>query len=254
MAQLSVKPKRQVAKLAGRNPRGSAKLTWGGTKIAARNSRGIKSGMGLLGRSSKGGAKLWARGKAAKVTSVAGGKGAKTGAKVLKAVRSRRPSRGRVITTGVVGALGAYFLDPQSGRRRRDVATDKLGKWARRGKQETERKASYAGGVAGGAAAQASSSTDREPAETRLNDPALARKVESEIFRDVDSHTRGAVRVNSENGVVYLRGELTDEAQISALVTEAEKVEGVRQVENLLHTPGDVAPSKSDGGPGSEAA
>jgi osmotically-inducible protein OsmY len=154
----------------------------------------------------------------------------------------------------VVGAAGAYFLDPQSGKRRRDVATDKLGKWLRRGKRETEQKARHAQGVAAGAAAQASSSTDREPAETRLNDPALARKVETEIFRDADPDTRGAVSVNAENAVVYLRGELGDEATIAALVAKAQAVEGVREVENLLHTPGGAAPAKSDGGPGSEAA
>jgi len=243
MAQLSAKPTRRAAKLAARNPRGSGKVAWHGGKLAARNPRALRRGTSLLGRSARGGGKLWARGK-----------GAKTGAKVLKAARSRRPSRGRVVATGVIGVAGAYFLDPQSGKRRRDVATDKLGKWMRRGKRETERKASYASGVAAGAAAKASSSTEREPAETRLNDPALARKVETEIFGDADPDTRGAVSVNAENGVIYLRGELGDEAKIAALATKAERVEGVRQVENLLHTPGDAAPAKSDGGPGSEAA
>jgi len=239
MAQLSPKATRRAAKLAARNPRRSG-IAWSGDKLA-RNPRALGRGTKLLGRSARGGGKLWAKGKGA-------------GAKVLKAARRRRPSRSRIIATGVIGAIGAYFLDPQSGKRRRDVASDKLGKWVRRGKRETERKASYAGGVAAGAAAHASSSTDRPPAETRLNDPALARKVESEIFRDVDPHTRGAVSVNAENDVVYLRGEISDEAEIGALVAKAEKVEGVRQVENLLHTPGAAAPAKSDGGPGSEAA
>ena len=159
-----------------------------------------------------------------------------------------------MIASGVIGAVGAYFLDPQSGKRRRDVASDKIGKWLRRGKRDAEQKGRYAKGVAAGAAAQASSATDRPPAEVRLNDPALARKVESEVFRDVDSETRGAVTVNAENGVVYLRGELSDEAQIVALVAKSEQVEGVREVQNLLHTPGAAAPTKSDGGPGSEAA
>ena len=243
MAQLSPKPTRLATQLAARNPRRFGKVASSGGKIAGRNPRTIGRGTRLLGRSARGGGKLWAKGK-----------GAKTGARVLKAARSRRPSRGRLIATGVIGALGVYFLDPQAGKRRRDVASDKLGKWMRRGKRQTGQKARYAQGAAAGAAAKASPSTDRPPAEARLNDPALARKVESEILRDVDSRTRGAVSVNVENGVVYLRGELGDEAEIGALVAKAEKVEGVRQVANLLHTPGGAAPAKSDGGPGSEAA
>jgi hyperosmotically inducible periplasmic protein len=254
MAQRSVKPRRQAAKLAARKPRRWSKLALSGAKLAARRPRASGRGARLLGRSARGGGKLWAKGKAGKVTGRAGRKGAKTGAKVLKAARSRRPSRARVLTTGAVAAIGAYFLDPQSGKRRRSVATDKAGKWLRRGKQGAGSKASHAGNVAAGTAAQASSRSEREPAGTRLNDPALARKVESEIFRDADPHTRGAVSVNAENGVVYLRGQLTDDTQIGALVAQAQKVEGVRQVENLLHTQSSPAPTKSDGGPGSEAA
>ena len=254
MAQRSLNPRRQAAKLAARNRHRSGKLALAGAKLAARNPRVPGRGARLLGRSARGGGKVWAKGKAAKVTGRAGGKGAKTGAKVLKAARSRRPSRTRVLTTGALAAIGAYFLDPQSGKRRRGLATDKVGKWLRRGKQGAESKASYAGDVAAGTAAKASSISDREPAETRLNDPALARKVESEIFRDADPHTRGAVSVNAENGVVYLRGQLTNATQIGALVAQAQKVEGVRQVENLLHTESSAAPTKSDGGPGSEAA
>ena len=251
MAQRSLNPRRQAAKLAARNRHRSGKLALGGAKLAARHPRASGSGARLLGRSARGGGKVWAKGKAAKVTGRAGGK---TGANVLKAARSRRPSRTRVLTTGALAAIGAYFLDPQSGKRRRGLATDKAGKWLRRGKQGAESKASYAGDVAAGTAAQVSSISDREPAETRLNDPALARKVESEIFRDADPHTRGAVSVNAENGVVYLRGQLTNATQIGALVAQAQKVEGVRQVENLLHTESSAAPTTSDGGPGSEAA
>jgi gas vesicle protein len=249
MAQLSAKPGRRAAS----NPRRMGKVARGGAKPAARNPRAARRGAGLLGRSVRGGGKLWAKGKRTKLKARAGGKGAKTGAKVLKAARRRRPSRARLIATGVIGAAGAYFLDPKSGKRRRDVATDKLGKWLRRGRREAERKASYAGGVAAGAAAEASSSTDRRPAEERLNEPALARKVESEVLRDADPDTRGAVSVNVENGVVHLRGELPDEARISALAAKARQVEGVRGVENLLHTPGGAAPAKSEGGAGSEA-
>jgi hypothetical protein len=252
MAQSTLKPRRRAAKAAALNPSRSTKVARGGTKLAARAPVG-RRGTALLGRSARGGGRLWARSKRAKWKATFAGKGAKTGAKALRRMR-RGPSRARLVATGALAALGAYFLDPQSGKRRRDLATNKIGKWLRRGKRETERKARYAEGVAAGAAAKASPSTDRPPAEERLNDPALARKVETEIFSDADSLTRGAVSVNVENGVVYLRGQLEDESQIAKLGAKAGSVEGVRQVENLLHTPGSSAPTKSDGGPGSEAA
>jgi osmotically-inducible protein OsmY len=76
-----------------------------------------------------------------------------------------------------------------------------------------------------------------------LNDPALAAKVESEIFRDHDA-PKGSVNVNSENGVIYLRGEVDTQEQIDSLGTAARKVSGVKEVKNLLHLPGDQAKTK----------
>lgn len=75
------------------------------------------------------------------------------------------------------------------------------------------------------------------------NDPTLARKVESEIFRPADS-PKATVDVNVENGVVYLRGEVEDEDGIEALMAATRNVEGVGQVESLLHTPGSPARTK----------
>ena len=76
------------------------------------------------------------------------------------------------------------------------------------------------------------------------NDPTLARKVESEIFRSAES-PKGKVDVNVENGVVYLRGEVKDEQGIEELVAATRKVDGVGQVESLLHTPGTAARTKA---------
>ncbi len=137
------------------------------------------------------------------------------------------------------GAAAVWFLDPNDGARRRNVARDKAFKYARQGGAEAERQVRYAAGQAKGAAYEAAP-TGGETAS--LNDPALARKVETEIFRDADA-PKGAVSVNVENGVVYLRGELSDEDAVTRLAEEAAKVEGVRSVENLLHTPGTPAPT-----------
>ena len=246
----AAKPRRRAVKLAARHPRQTGRMAWAGTRVAARNPRAVRRSAGLLGRSARGGGKLWAKGRSKKVKARTGARGAKTGVKVLKAARGRRPARSRLVATGALAAAGAYFLDPRRGKNRRD----KAGKYLRRGKAGGEGKARHAEGMAHGVAHQAASGQEREPAETRLNDPALARKVETEIFRDADSATRGAVSVNAENGVVYLRGELDDSSRINALVSSAQNVEGVRQVENLLHTPESPAPAKSDGGPGSGAS
>jgi len=242
----AVKPKRRVAKLAARNPRRTGRAVWGVAKLAGRNPRAIRGGARLLGRSARGGTKLWAKGKTAKVA----GRG---GAKALRASRRRRPARTRLVFTGALAALGAYFLDPKNGKHRRSVASGKAGKAVRRGKSATGSKARYAGGVATGAAHSVTPGGGRVAPEARLNDPSLARKVESEIFRD-PAAPKGAVSISVENGVVFLRGELEDSSQRERLAVEAGKVDGVREVQNLLHGPGEPAPSKSDGGPGSGAA
>jgi osmotically-inducible protein OsmY len=45
--------------------------------------------------------------------------------------------------------------------------------------------------------------------------------------------------------VVVLRGELESQDLIEDLVNAVREVDGVRNVENLLHTPGTEAPAKS---------
>jgi osmotically-inducible protein OsmY len=149
-----------------------------------------------------------------------------------------------LLVGAVAGAAAAFFLDPNEGKRRRHVARDKAYKYLRRGSAEAARKTDYAAGVAKGVAYEATPGSGREDAAERLNDPALARKVESEIFRGADAPKKD-VLVNVEDGVVYLRGQVDQPETIDRLVEEARKVEGVRGVENLLHTPGTPAPTKA---------
>ena len=139
----------------------------------------------------------------------------------------------KILIGAAIGAAAAWFLDPNDGTRRRNVVRDKTMKYARRGKEEAARKATYAGETVKGKATAVAPGTGREPAGERLNDPALKAKVESEIFRDPDS-PKGQVSVNVEDGVVYLRGELDDEGKIEGLREAAARVEGVRGVESLL--------------------
>jgi osmotically-inducible protein OsmY len=102
-------------------------------------------------------------------------------------------------------------------------------------KRYVERYAGQAKGIAGSAPG-----VGRPPAEERLNDPALASKVESEVFRDKDI-PKDKINVNVEHGVVYLRGEVPDRELMDELVTRTRKVEGVQGVENLTHVAGSQA-------------
>ena len=106
-------------------------------------------------------------------------------------------------------------------------------------KRYVDRYAGQAKGMAGSVPG-----VGREPAEQRLNDPALARKVESEVFRD-QQIPKDKLSLNVENGVAYLRGEVPDQDTMDELVGRARKVDGVKGVENLTHLPSEAAPTKS---------
>ena len=69
-----------------------------------------------------------------------------------------------------------------------------------------------------------------------LGDMAIAREVESTIYRDVEVH-RGQVDVKVAAGVVRLRGEVPTPDLINELEARAARVPQVRRVANLLRTP-----------------
>jgi osmotically-inducible protein OsmY len=83
----------------------------------------------------------------------------------------------------------------------------------------------------------------REQPKPQPDDVTLARKVETELFRPADA-PKGRINVNAEDGVVYLRGEADTPEMINDLVERTRKVQGVREVENLLHLPKTPAPMK----------
>jgi osmotically-inducible protein OsmY len=141
-----------------------------------------------------------------------------------------------------VGAAGAYFLDAENGRRRRHVIRDKALSFARSRGADLRRAAEYRKGQAVGAAHRATPQRD----EGVPDDVTMADKVRSEVLRPSDVPS-GAVNVNVEDGVVYLRGEIEDQERIERLVESTLGVEGVTKVESLLHLPGEPAPNKGDG-------
>jgi osmotically-inducible protein OsmY len=145
----------------------------------------------------------------------------------------------------MLGAMGGaalvYFLDPETGKRRRNMARDRSRATLRSGAQKGEQAARAASSQAQGVTHKVASITQEKP---QPDDVTLARKVESEIFRDADA-PKGRVNVDAVDGVVTLRGELDSEDQIQELENAARKVEGVGEVQNLLHTPGTPAPTSA---------
>jgi osmotically-inducible protein OsmY len=143
------------------------------------------------------------------------------------------------------GAAAQYFLDAQSGRRRREAARRQSVGAAKQQASGAVHKLDQAAGQAKGAVASVIPHGSDARQHERLGDAGLARKVESEIFRDADA-PKGQVAVNVENGVVFLRGEVGRE-WIDRLGSEAERVGGVQAVRNLLHAPGTPAPTSPQG-------
>lgn len=139
----------------------------------------------------------------------------------------------------LIGAALAYLFDPQSGRRRRATLRDRSAALLRRG----TRQAAHAGrGVAAEAygVSQKVRHLREEPKE--YDDVTLAQKVQSEIFRD-PAIPKGQINVNAEDGIVVLRGEVDRPELMEELVERTRKVQGVRDVQNLLHLQGSPVPA-----------
>src|SRR6266700_768674 len=99
-----------------------------------------------------------------------------------------------------LGAVLAYFLDPQNGKRRRHTMRDRtLALVRKRGLRAARGVAAEAYGVS-----QKLTHLREQPKE--FDDVTLARKVETELFRPADV-PKGKILVNAVRGVVQLRGE-----------------------------------------------
>jgi hypothetical protein len=145
----------------------------------------------------------------------------------------------RLIIWGGAGALVMYFLDPDKGRTRRAMVQDKITKFRTKG----------SGAVGQGATSSSAETVQPKVAGTQgeeappANDQTLAAKIESEVLGKAE-YPKGSINVNVEYGVVYLRGEVPSQDTKSAIEQDVRKVTGVVDVENLLHLPGEPAPTK----------
>jgi osmotically-inducible protein OsmY len=160
--------------------------------------------------------------------------------------RRKRKTGVRAIAPKVAVAVGVFTLgvlvdrfvfDQRNGRRRRHAARERGVAGLRRGGRRAARRARYLEGVAEGYAHKATHAVPGVGAhKDALDDTSLAQKVESEAFRHAGV-SKAHVSVNAEEGVVYLRGRLESEDEIVALVKATRAVDGVKDVQSLLHTP-----------------
>ena len=160
----------------------------------------------------------------------------------------------RLLFASAIGALLAYFLDPNRGASRRNQLKQQLGGPVGQGGKSassavqsvasnirsTTSKASSAATNASGAAQGAAPHTpdNPDPDDTTLKD-----RIESEIFRDKE-YSREHINVNVEYGVVELRGELPNTQEINDLIARVRAIPNVKDVISYLHLPGTPAPNK----------
>jgi hypothetical protein len=155
--------------------------------------------------------------------------------------RRTGPVLGVAGVAAVGGATIAYFFDPDRGRARRAQTIDRLAGTARK-------TADRAGRVGRKLSSDASGWTSRVaaiPARSKkepLDDATLAHKVETELFRDPEI-LKGDINVNAENGIVVVRGQVPSWDVATQIESRVRKIDGVKEVQNLLHEPTQPAPT-----------
>lgn len=147
----------------------------------------------------------------------------------------RLPTIAVGLTGAAVGAALAFLADPQRGRARRARLVDQSAATLRRAGRGIARASRIAQSTATGkleAVAEGGQSLGPN------DDVTIRDRAETELFRDA-AVPKGAININVERGVLVLRGEVPTAAMRKRLGERARRVEGVWEVRNLLHTPGE---------------
>ena len=148
----------------------------------------------------------------------------------------------KTLSLAGAGAIGfglAYFFDPNSGAQRRSVFLDKLNSQARTGAGTVTGVAKSVGAKAGGTVASIKSEETMPP-----NDETLKAKVESEVLGQPDV-PKDRISIDVSDGIVALRGEVENREIMQAVDAKVREVTGVREIQNLLHLPGEQPPNLS---------
>lgn len=144
-----------------------------------------------------------------------------------------------IVLAGAVGAALMYFLDPHQGNRRRKMTVQQMvGTFHHTSKRIAHTGRSTSARLYG----LWQRLTHLKPtARPTPNDETLTQRVRSRVLRD-PRLSRHRININSEYGVVILRGEVDHPEQIRHLEKEARSIPGVGDVQNLLHLPNTPAP------------
>lgn len=126
------------------------------------------------------------------------------------------------------GLAAMYFFDPDRGRRRRALLSDKLTSAGNRIPKAVRVTASDISNRAGGAWASATNLFSSDNPTNQV----LEARVRSKMGRII-SHPH-AIRVTAQDGRITLDGLILDD-ELSGLLAAVEAVRGVRGVENRLH-------------------
>jgi osmotically-inducible protein OsmY len=141
------------------------------------------------------------------------------------------------IVAGVTGAFVAFLTDPQRGKARRAQLADQGAATVRHAARGAERAMRAVASTAEGKLEALTQAGSRVAA---TDDVTLRDRAESILFRD-PKVPKGSINISAERGTIVLRGEVPNDRMRSKLVREAEKIEGVWGVRNLLHLPGEPA-------------
>jgi hypothetical protein len=149
--------------------------------------------------------------------------------------RDSRKGRSRMLVVGtLIGIILGRLFDPVSGRRRRAELRDRSAALVRRSGRKAARFARHTGSYAYGLTQRA---VHAREAPKDLDDATLRDKIESVIFRPANV-PKGQININVQEGLVQLRGEVPRTEMIEDLESQVRRIQGVRDVENLLHPPG----------------
>jgi len=131
------------------------------------------------------------------------------------------------------GVALMYFLDPDSGRRRRALVREKSGRYAREARERQAALLRHASNRAHGAMAAI---RDRVHTEEIVDDAILLERVRAALGHVVGDPLAVDIRVRC--GTVILKGPARED-QVEELVTCARNVRGVLDVENRLALSGE---------------
>lgn len=143
-----------------------------------------------------------------------------------------RTAKGSLAVGAIGGATAMYLADPDRGLRRRKIARDRGRAILRKGGRRAWRMSAYALSTMQGTVQHIRHL--RDSPEPVADDQMLTDRVLSMAFRGLDI-PHGHVNVNSERGVVVLRGALDHPEQIRNLEHAVRKVPGVQEVASYLH-------------------